>query len=717
MSSIEPNAQALLLLTARLDLDAWQANGHGTKPLTITKWRKVQRWLEQHRLQPADLLVTNGDVLRTHDARSASLPVEDIKRLISRGVQVAMRSEKWYRVGLWVMTYLDHDYPEVLRERLPRNYPPIFFGCGDRSLVSGGGLTVVGSRNAPDRNLKFAYNLGRAAAREETTVVSGGARGVDAQAMRGALEAEGNVIGVLSHNLERRSTDPSARRALMDGRLVILSVTSPDVKLDRWEFIRVAMQRNDYIYCLSDAAVVAHYDHIRMKGGTWSGAIKNLKYGWVPLWVRRSTPRHPGSDPLISAGARDLPAEEMAQEQLNRILPHIRQTRLGRIPASSRHASTAVPAAKSLSEAPPKVLEPSHTAQNRTYSKEPPIESEAPLARVSGAPSDLTEEVILLLTTDLESGDITDDTTQPLSPQEWAECDQWLQNQQLEPERLLSDSLDHILPETGAIGGLIARERIRALLNPDRRRRLCRRVAKWHKSGLWFVHCRERDYPKSLKESFKQSYPTVLFGVGNRELLGQLTQVVTVAGYDKNYCKSDLEYAKNLGRELAKKDITVMTQGESDLGSEAVNGALKNDGRAIVIKACGLLSAARCRNFQKAPPTERLVILSEIAPEMEPAKKSSEEYRRHNALVYGCSVAGVIVNSGLGNNYVKKGALQCLKEELSCLWVYRTREHRTGNRKVVEKGGTWLPDGEDAASHVQRILSGTSQKKQQGELF
>lgn len=44
------------------------------------------------------------------------------------------------------------------------------------------------------------------------------------------------------------------------------------------------MARNRYIYTLADQALVI--DSALKSGGTWTGAVENLKHGWVPLYVR-----------------------------------------------------------------------------------------------------------------------------------------------------------------------------------------------------------------------------------------------------------------------------------------------------------------------------------------------------------------------------------------------------------------------------------------------
>jgi predicted Rossmann fold nucleotide-binding protein DprA/Smf involved in DNA uptake len=68
-----------------------------------------------------------------------------------------------------------------------------------------------------------------------------------------------------------------------------------------------AMLRNKYIYCLSDAAVVVHSGNPKTSkngkgGGTWTGALENLKKSWVPLWVKRSDDIKSGNEDIARAG-------------------------------------------------------------------------------------------------------------------------------------------------------------------------------------------------------------------------------------------------------------------------------------------------------------------------------------------------------------------------------------------------------------------------------
>ena len=131
----------------------------------------------------------------------------------------------------------------------------------------------------------------------ELALYPGGARGVDEASMLGALDAEGTVAGVLSDNLLLTSTRSKYRPHLMSGNLVLISAVYPEAGFNAGN----AMQRNKYIYCLSDVAVVVHSG---TKGGTWSGAQENLRKRWVPLWVKPSEDKAAGNAALVALGGR-----------------------------------------------------------------------------------------------------------------------------------------------------------------------------------------------------------------------------------------------------------------------------------------------------------------------------------------------------------------------------------------------------------------------------
>ncbi len=305
MSILTDDAKAILLLTAYFG----RSDSRAAKPLAPKEWGRFAEWLRQQSASPRELLGNGGAGLldALSDRRFTRGRIES---LLARGAAMGLALDKWQRAGLWVMTRSDADYPRALKSRLREASPPVLFGCGARELLASGGTAIVGSRNADDEALAMTRELAKTAVHEGVVVVSGGARGVDEAAMSAALDEGGSCVGVLADNLLRAVSSIRYRRALRDGQLVLVSPFQPEARF----LAGNAMARNKYIYCLSDAAIVIATGH--GSGGTWSGAIENVKKGWVPLFVRRGLSLEPGREALVESGARWLPENPVSMRAL-----------------------------------------------------------------------------------------------------------------------------------------------------------------------------------------------------------------------------------------------------------------------------------------------------------------------------------------------------------------------------------------------------------------
>ena len=295
---LHAQAQAVLLLTAYL---ARPAQGE-PRPLSPTEWGRFARWLKEREITPERLLrddpapLLDGWLDRT-------VTLERIQALLNRAGALGLAVEKWQRAGLWILIRADADYPGRLKRQLQAEAPPVLFGCVNRRLLDRGGIAVIGSRHASQDDLALTSRFGAAVAAQGLSVISGGARGVDETAMLGALAQEGTAIGVLADSLLRAATSAKFRPGLISGNLALLSPFNPEAGFE----VGNAMARNKYIYCLADAAIVIAVD--RERGGTWNGAVENLKHGWTPLWVKPHPDPASGNVELIRRGGRELPEE------------------------------------------------------------------------------------------------------------------------------------------------------------------------------------------------------------------------------------------------------------------------------------------------------------------------------------------------------------------------------------------------------------------------
>ena len=94
-----------------------------------------------------------------------------------------------------VVTWVDARYPPLLR--WIADPPPVLWVRGDPAPLAAPAVAVVGSRGASAYGLSVAERLGHDLAAAGVTVVSGGARGCDGAAHRGALSAGGATVAVL----------------------------------------------------------------------------------------------------------------------------------------------------------------------------------------------------------------------------------------------------------------------------------------------------------------------------------------------------------------------------------------------------------------------------------------------------------------------------------------------------------------------------------------
>ena len=110
--------------------------------------------------------------------------------------------EKVRRLGGDILVLDDGVYPALLRETYD---PPVTLyvkGAWDECLERPT-VAIVGSRRCSTYGQNAALMLSRELAQRGVTIISGLARGIDASAHRGALEAGGRTVGVMGTGLDQ----------------------------------------------------------------------------------------------------------------------------------------------------------------------------------------------------------------------------------------------------------------------------------------------------------------------------------------------------------------------------------------------------------------------------------------------------------------------------------------------------------------------------------
>jgi DNA processing protein len=201
------------------------------------------------------------------------------------------------RIGSRLLVLGEIGYPAVLLDL--RDPPPFLFALGSTATLEAPGIAIVGTRHASPTGERTAHRLGSALSRVGACVVSGMARGIDAAAHRGALDAGGPTVAVLGGGVDRPY--PQSHRALYEAiraRGLVISEALPGSPPLPGAFPR----RNRIIAALGRALLV-------IEAGDRSGALitadqaldMGRPIGVVPGSI--DAPQCAGSNQLLREGA------------------------------------------------------------------------------------------------------------------------------------------------------------------------------------------------------------------------------------------------------------------------------------------------------------------------------------------------------------------------------------------------------------------------------
>jgi len=190
----------------------------------------IYRTLLQACGQPAAIFAASKRALLEAGARPE---VAEAIRTFAEWAVVDRQVERLNRTGAALITWNDTAYPPNLREI--HDPPPFLFVQGEILARDSLAVAVVGSRHVSRYGLRLARNLTEGLLRYGLTVVSGLARGTDAQVHWSALGAGGRTIAVIGSGID--VVYPSEHKALSQkiseqGAVVteLLMGTQPDAE-------------------------------------------------------------------------------------------------------------------------------------------------------------------------------------------------------------------------------------------------------------------------------------------------------------------------------------------------------------------------------------------------------------------------------------------------------------------------------------------------------
>jgi DNA processing protein len=287
----------------------WVAFNHirGVGSARVQKLLKAFGCLRSAWEAPRCRLLEAGLDERTVAAVAEERPLRDPQALL----------ERCGRLGVRVSIWEDPDYPPRLKE-LPLP-PPVLYARGAVTEADGLAVAIVGTRKTTAYGREAARMFAGALAANGISIVSGLARGIDAEAHAAALERNGRTLAVLGCGADVIYPPEHARlarRIAENG--AVLSDYPPGTPPDAANF----PPRNRIIAGLALATLV-------VEAGEESGALLTARYaaeyGRDVFAVPGSilSPASRGCNRLISDGAFPAisPEELVAALDLPRVAP------------------------------------------------------------------------------------------------------------------------------------------------------------------------------------------------------------------------------------------------------------------------------------------------------------------------------------------------------------------------------------------------------------
>lgn len=301
------NSKAIIILCSHICIN------EEIKPFEPNEWSKLALKMMDNKIEPYELLDLNEDIITKLNFDENV--INRINKLITRSASIIFELNKYESMGIKVVTRADSEYPTIIKKKLQNSCPPIIYYCGNLELLNNELVGFVGSRNIDENDKETVENLVNKVIKKGYGIISGGAKGIDEISAKTALENNGLVVEFIADSMVKKIKNKENITNIRNNKLLICSVTNPDAGFS----VGTAMMRNKYIYTCSKGTIVVKSDF--KKGGTWAGAIENIKKGYSPIYCVKN--EYIGNQELIKLGAIEI--DKKWQVEFNDIISKARK--------------------------------------------------------------------------------------------------------------------------------------------------------------------------------------------------------------------------------------------------------------------------------------------------------------------------------------------------------------------------------------------------------
>ena len=250
-------------------------------------------------------------------ARIPGVGREAVRSIVDDGPKVdpAAEEKKAAKQGIRIVTFIDDEYPEALKEI---HDPPLaLYIKGNITPADKHALAIVGTRHATHYGSSVADRLAYGLSKAGFTIISGLARGIDTVAHQAALKAGGRTLGVLGGAIDQFY--PRENRELGD-RMAAQGAVISEYPLGRPPDRQTFPYRNRIVAGMTMGLIV-------VEAGEKSGAVITanaaLEQGRHVFAVpgRIDNPAARGCHALIKTGAKLVETIDDIIDDLQMLIP------------------------------------------------------------------------------------------------------------------------------------------------------------------------------------------------------------------------------------------------------------------------------------------------------------------------------------------------------------------------------------------------------------
>jgi len=245
-----------------------------------------------------------------------------------------------------------------------------------------------------------------------------------------------------------------------------------------------------------------------------------------------------------------------------------------------------------------------------------------------------------------------------------------------DPAKLVGRSAGDLATEfNGDIGDT---ERVATLL--DSGITLAVRLGTLHERGIWTITPFDDDYPSSLRERLGTAAPPVLYGAGERSLLGM--EGIGIVG-SRDVTEEGADVARAAARGAARRGLSTISGGARGVDQLAMAAAEEAGGSVVGILADSLERAIGSADTRRALLDGTACLATPYRPD---AGFSAGNAMGRNKIVYGLSRVTLVVATAQDKGGTWAGATEARKKRFGAVAVWRGDGEGPGNDALESAG-------------------------------